>query len=67
MDKDTKQSLYQSEDGKDYIEISGYESKQIKTEEKKEMPHATESHDDFRDPSRGSEDGSSGEGTGKST
>lgn len=34
MDKDTKQSLYQSEDGKDYIEISGYESKQIKTEEK---------------------------------
>lgn len=33
-DKDTKQSLYQSEDGKDYIEISGYESKQIKTEEK---------------------------------
>ncbi len=34
MDKDTKQSLYQSEDGKDYVEISGYESKQIKTGEK---------------------------------
>ena len=49
------------------IFLSHNEGRHEKTEEKKEMPHATESHDDFRDPSRGSEDGSSGEGTGKST
>jgi len=49
------------------IFLSHNEGRHEKTEEKKEMPHATESHDDLRDPSRGSEDGSSGEGTGKST
>ena len=43
------------------------EGRHEKTEERKEMPRATESHDDLRDSSGSGEDGPSGEGAGKQT